>query len=137
MARVIRARPVNVSSARLISGSSDSLRMPADTILFVGTRRVKLCLTKLITKSSSLRPAISWTSIDTISPTPWAGYTMDSPILNPWHSVILSLEVIPNAPLATEENHGNGNRADRFKSVDRIVVLFSQMRVDNNGWIMD
>jgi hypothetical protein len=71
--RLMRARPLRVSSARLTSGGSASLRMPTDTIFAVGTRSVILSLTKLMTNSSSLAPATSCSSIATIWPTPWDG----------------------------------------------------------------
>ena len=71
--RLMRARPFNVSSARLTSGGSASLRMPTEAIFAVGTRNVILSLTKLMTKSSSLAPATSCSSIARIWPTPWDG----------------------------------------------------------------
>src|SRR5882757_4860994 len=51
--RLTRARPFRVSSARLTSAGSDSLRMPTLATFAVGTRSVILSLMKLITKSSS------------------------------------------------------------------------------------
>ena len=73
MVRLMRARPLRVSSAFLTSGGSASLRMPTDTILAVGTRSVILSLMKLMTNSSSFAPAISCSSMATIWPTPCAG----------------------------------------------------------------
>ena len=80
---LIRARPCNASRARLTSWPSASLRIPTDAILSVGTRSLILSLAKFITRNSSSVPAISCSSIDTICPTPWAGYTTNSPILKP------------------------------------------------------
>ena len=73
MVRLIRARPLSVSSARLTSGVSASLRMPTDVTFDVGTRSVILSLTKLMTNSSSRAPATSCSSIEMIWPTPCAG----------------------------------------------------------------
>ena len=83
MVRLMRARPFSVSSARLTTAGSASLRMPTETIFAVGTRNVILSFTKLMTNSSSLAPAISCSSIAMICPTPWAGYTTNSPVLKP------------------------------------------------------
>src|ERR1700755_653646 len=60
--RLTRARPFSVSSARLTRAGSESLRMPTLATLAVGTRKVILSFMKLITKSSSLAPAISSSS---------------------------------------------------------------------------
>src|SRR6195952_4452709 len=87
MVRLMRARPFRVSSAFLTSAGSDSLRMPTLATLAVGTRSVILSFMKLITNSSSLAPAISWSSIARIWPTPWAGYTTNSLVLKPWRWV--------------------------------------------------
>src|SRR5665213_2929009 len=85
--RLTRARPLSVSSARLTSAGSDSLRMPTLATLAVGTRKVILSFMKLITNSSSLAPAISCSSMARIWPTPWAGYTTNSLVLKPWRWV--------------------------------------------------
>src|SRR5580698_10922584 len=85
--RLTRARPLRVSSARLTSAGSDSLRMPTLATLAVGTRKVILSFMKLITNSSSLAPAISCSSMARIWPTPWAGYTTNSLVLKPWRWV--------------------------------------------------
>src|SRR3978361_1911413 len=85
--RLTRARPLRVSSARLTRAGSDSLRMPTLATLAVGTRSVILSFMKLITNSSSLAPAISWSSMARIWPTPWAGYTTNSLVLKPWRWV--------------------------------------------------
>ena len=75
--------------------------MPTDAALAVGTRSVILSLTKLMTNSSSFRPATSCSSIETIWPTPCAGYTMNSPVLKPCRWVVF-LVVIPRvAPSAS------------------------------------
>src|SRR5690348_8162579 len=95
MVRLIRARPLRVSSARLTIGPSASLRMPTAAILAVGTRNVILSLTKLMTNSSSLQPATSCSSIAMIWPTPWAGYTMNSLVLKPCRWVVFLAAVIP------------------------------------------
>src|SRR4051794_19585482 len=87
MVRLMRARPFKVSSARRTSAGSDSLRMPTLATFAVGTRSVILSFMKLITNSSSLAPAISWSSIARIWPTPWAGYTTNSLVLKPWRWV--------------------------------------------------
>ncbi len=68
--RLMRARPLSVSSARFTIGVSASLRMPTEAIFEVGTRNVILSLTKLMTKSSSRAPATSCSSIAVIWPTP-------------------------------------------------------------------
>ena len=81
--RLMRARPFSVSSARLTIGGSASLRMPTVAIFAVGTRSVILSLMKLMTNSSSFAPATSCSSMATICPTPWAGYTMNSLVLKP------------------------------------------------------
>src|SRR6202035_4772716 len=78
MVRLMRARPFRVSSARLTSAGSDSLRMPTLATFAVGTRSVILSFMKLITNSSSFAPAISCSSMARIWPTPWAGYTTNS-----------------------------------------------------------
>ena len=70
MVRLMRARPLSVSSARFTIGVSASLRMPTEAIFEVGTRNVILSLTKLMTKSSSRAPATSCSSIAVIWPTP-------------------------------------------------------------------
>src|ERR1700681_4743271 len=85
--RLTRARPLRVSSARLTSAGSDSLRMPTLATLAVGTRSVILSFMKLITNSSSLAPAISCSSMASIWPTPCAGYTTNSLVLKPWRWV--------------------------------------------------
>src|SRR3954451_22756437 len=87
MVRLTRARPFRVSSARLTSPGSDSLRMPTLATLAVGTRSVILSFMKLITNSSSLAPAISCSSMARIWPTPCAGYTTNSLVLKPWRWV--------------------------------------------------
>src|SRR5882757_1053526 len=87
MVRLMRARPFSVSSAFLTSEGSDSLRMPTLATLAVGTRSVILSFMKLITKSSSLAPAISCSSMARIWPTPCAGYTTNSLVLKPWRWV--------------------------------------------------
>src|SRR5450631_3560617 len=81
--RLTRARPFRVSSARLTSVGSDSLRMPTLATLAVGTRSVILSFMKLMTNSSSLAPAISCSSMARIWPTPCAGYTTNSLVLKP------------------------------------------------------
>src|SRR5262249_38430717 len=95
MVRLIRARPLSVSSARRTIGPSASLRMPTAAIFAVGTRNVILSLTKLMTNSSSLQPATSCSSIAMIWPTPWAGYTMNSLVLKPCRWVVFLAAVIP------------------------------------------
>src|ERR1700744_5658845 len=85
--RLTRARPLRVSSARLTSAGSDSLRMPTLATFAVGTRSVILSFMKLMTNSSSLAPAISCSSIARIWPTPCAGYTTNSLVLKPWRWV--------------------------------------------------
>src|ERR1700676_1466035 len=85
--RLTRARPLRVSSARLTSAGSDSLRMPTLATFAVGTRSVILFFMKLITNSSSLAPAISCSSMARIWPTPCAGYTTNSWVLKPWRWV--------------------------------------------------
>src|ERR1051325_3901900 len=96
MVRLMRARPLRFSSARLTIGPSASLRMPTAAIFAVGTRNVILSLTKLMTNSSSLQPATSCSSIAMIWPTPWAGYTMNSLVLKPCRCVVFLVgTVIP------------------------------------------
>ena len=55
------------------TSGEDSVRIPTSAALFVGTRSVILSFSNEITNSSSLMPAISCSSIETIWPTPWAG----------------------------------------------------------------
>src|ERR1700722_1167221 len=98
MVRLTRARPLRVSSARFTIGGSARLRMPTDTILAVGTRSVILFFMKLMTKSSSLAPAISCSSIARIWPTPWAGYTMNSLTLKPCRWVVFLIVILGVAP---------------------------------------
>src|SRR5712672_2851812 len=98
MVRLTRARPLSVSSARRTVGPSASLRMPTEAILAVGTRSVILSLTKLMTNSSSLAPATSCSSIATIWPTPWDGYTMNSLVLKPCRWVVFLLVIPGVAP---------------------------------------
>src|SRR5690606_18013186 len=81
MVRLMRARPRSVSRAESTTEVSDSLRMPTAAALLVGTRSVIFSLSKLMTKSSSLCPATSCSSISRIWPTPWAGYTTYSFVL--------------------------------------------------------
>src|SRR5262249_9332683 len=83
MVRLIRALPFSVPSAFLTTLSSDSLRMPTASSLLVGTRRVILSFSKLITNSSRVAPAISCSSMLTMRPTPWAGYTIYSLVRKP------------------------------------------------------
>src|SRR5277367_1089305 len=82
--RLMRARPVRISSDRRATSGSDSLRMHTPVTFEVGTRRVILSLVKLMTNSSSLKPATSCSSIATIWPTPCAGYTTNSFSLKPF-----------------------------------------------------
>src|SRR5437660_1590392 len=98
MVRLTRARPLRVSSARFTIRGSASLRMPTDTIFAVGTRSVILSLTKLMTNSSSLAPATSCSSIETIWPTPCAGYTTNSLVLKPCRWVAFLMVITGAAP---------------------------------------
>src|SRR5262245_18464793 len=82
MVRLMRARPLRTFMASSINGLSASLRMPTDSHLEVGTRSRIFSLSKSMTYSSSLRPAISCSSMLTILPTRWAGYTTYSLALN-------------------------------------------------------
>src|SRR5215510_5606226 len=82
--RLTRALPRSVSMAFFKVCSSASLRMPTLCDLPVGTRSVILSFSKVMTNSSSEMPAISCSSIPTMRPTPWAGYTIHSLVLKPW-----------------------------------------------------
>lgn len=73
MVRFTRARPVNISNERFAVSGSEIFRIPTPATLAVGTRKIILSLEKLMTNSSNLKPATSWSSIATIWPTPWAG----------------------------------------------------------------
>src|ERR1700677_1860522 len=81
--RLMRARPVRISSDRRATSGSESLRIPTPVTLEVGTRSVILSLVKLMTNSSNLKPATSCSSMATIWPTPCAGYTTNSFSLKP------------------------------------------------------
>src|SRR6476620_5386872 len=83
MVRLTRALPLSVPSAFLTILSSDSLRMPTVSSLPVGTLSVILSFSKLITNSSRVAPAISCSSMLTMRPTPWAGYTIYSLVRKP------------------------------------------------------
>ena len=61
--RLIRARPVSVSSDFFAVSGSASLRIAPLSTFGSGTFRVILSLTKLMTKSSSLKPATSCSSM--------------------------------------------------------------------------
>ena len=73
MARFTRALPFSVSSARSTRSGEASERIPISVARAVGTRRVILSFSNEITNISSLRPATSCSSMDTMRPTPWAG----------------------------------------------------------------
>ena len=61
-----RGHDVHVYAA----SGSEILRIPTPVTFDVGTRNVSLSFEKLMTNSSSLNPATSCSSIETICPTP-------------------------------------------------------------------
>ncbi len=75
MVRLMRARPFSVLSAFATMSGEESLRMPTAFAFAVGTRKVILSFSNVMTNSSSFMPATSCSSTRAMRPTPWVGYT--------------------------------------------------------------
>ena len=79
IARRTRTLPAKVFNAACISFLVARQRRPAASTFVVGMRRVIFSRSNSTTRNSSCSPAISWSWMALIWPTPWAGYTTKSP----------------------------------------------------------